>query len=70
MQTPCRTSLRCDHQSVELRRYRDQDREPVWRLHQVALEQAGGHLSGPWDDDLTMIRAGPFELVLFEKRIR
>ena len=29
----------------------------MWQLHQVALEQAGGHLSGPWEDDLTMIPA-------------
>ena len=29
----------------------------MWQLHHVALEQVGGHLSGPWDDDLTMIPA-------------
>jgi ribosomal protein S18 acetylase RimI-like enzyme len=42
---------------VRLRRYRDEDRQAVWELHTLALEQAGGHQKGPWDDDLGAIAA-------------
>ena len=39
-----------------LRRYRDEDREAVRQLHDLALEHAGAHGgSGPWDDDLDAI---------------
>ncbi|MDQ4048226.1 MAG: GNAT family N-acetyltransferase [Actinomycetota bacterium] len=41
---------------MRLRRYRDEDREAVWHLHNLALEHAGAHGgSGPWDDDLNAI---------------
>ena len=37
-----------------IRRYSPNDREVVWRLHDVALRDAGIHLGddGPWYDDL------------------
>ncbi len=36
-----------------MRRYRAGDREPVWRLHNVAMRGAGIHLGGgAWYDDL------------------
>jgi ribosomal protein S18 acetylase RimI-like enzyme/predicted kinase len=38
---------------LELRSYRDDDAEAVWRLHDVALDEAGVHGGrGPWEDDL------------------
>ena len=41
---------------MRLRRYREEDREAVLELHNLALEQAGAHLgNGPWDDDLAAI---------------
>ncbi len=50
-------SADCDDEAVHLRRYRDDDREAVWQLHNLALEHAGAHGgSGPWDDDLNAIR--------------
>lgn len=46
----------CDDEGVVLRRYRDEDREAVRHLHDLALEHAGAHGgSGPWDDDLDAI---------------
>jgi ribosomal protein S18 acetylase RimI-like enzyme len=42
----------------ELRRFRDEDAEAVWRLHDTALEDAGVHGGrGPWEDDLRDIPA-------------
>ena len=36
-----------------IRRYRADDRESVWRLHDVAMRESGIHLGeGPWYDDL------------------
>jgi ribosomal protein S18 acetylase RimI-like enzyme len=38
---------------LELRSFRDEDGDAVWRLHDFALEDAGAHGgSGPWEDDL------------------
>lgn len=45
-------------QVMELRPFRTDDAEAVWRLHNTALEAAdvhGGH--GPWEDDLQEIGA-------------
>ena len=43
---------------LELRSFRDEDGEAVWRLHDLALEDAGAHGgSGPWEDDLRDIPA-------------
>ncbi len=37
---------------MEIRRYRPNDQQRVWELHNVALDQAGANLGpGPWDDD-------------------
>ncbi len=34
------------------------DREPVWRLHNVALSTTDAHVgNGPWDDDLHQVEA-------------
>ncbi len=42
--------------TLHVRRYRTGDREPVWRLHDVAMRRAGIHLGeGPWYDDLNEI---------------
>ena len=41
---------------MEVRRYRPSDHDPVWELHNVALNEAGAHAgNGPWDDDLHRI---------------
>ena len=41
---------------MRIRRYRTDDREPVWRLHDVAMRGAGIHLGeGHWYDDLREI---------------
>jgi len=41
---------------MRLRRFREEDREAVWQLHNLALEQVGAHAgNGPWDDDLKAI---------------
>jgi ribosomal protein S18 acetylase RimI-like enzyme len=38
---------------LQIRRYRPQDHDAVWNLHNVALWQVGAHAgNGPWDDDL------------------
>ena len=43
---------------VRVRRYREEDRQAVWELHNLALEQTEAHLgNGPWDDDLGAIAA-------------
>jgi ribosomal protein S18 acetylase RimI-like enzyme len=43
---------------LELRSYQDGDANAVWRLHNVALREAGVHGGhGPWEDDLRDIRA-------------
>ena len=45
-------------EALHIRRYRPNDHEAVWRLHNVALNAAGAHAgSGPWDDDLHRIGA-------------
>ena len=39
--------------TLRIRRYRSDDREAVWRLHDVAMRGAGIHLGeGHWYDDL------------------
>ncbi len=39
-----------------VRRYRDQDCDAIWSLHNRALEAVGAHLgNGPWDEDLLRI---------------
>ena len=39
--------------TLRIRRYEADDREPVWRLHDVAMRGAGIHLGeGHWYDDL------------------
>ena len=44
--------------TLRIRRYEADDREPVWRLHDVAMRGAGIHLGdGPWYDDLREIEA-------------
>lgn len=41
------------HPPLQIRRYRQADKDAVWRLHNVALEQIDAHGgNGPWDDDL------------------
>jgi ribosomal protein S18 acetylase RimI-like enzyme len=41
---------------VLIRRYQAADREAVWELHNLALQEAGAHLgNGPWDEDLGRI---------------
>jgi len=41
---------------LTIRRYRDEDHDAVWWLHNLALQQAGAHAgNGPWDDDLHRI---------------
>lgn len=43
-------------QTLHVRRYKAGDREPVWRLHDVAMRGAGIHLGeGDWYDDLREI---------------
>ena len=38
---------------MRIRRYEAEDREPVWRLHDIAMRGAGIHLGeGSWYDDL------------------
>lgn len=38
---------------LTIRRYRPEDHDAVWELHNVALHQVGAHAgNGPWDDDL------------------
>jgi len=42
--------------TLRTRRYEADDREPVWRLHEVAMRGAGIHLGeGHWYDDLREI---------------
>ena len=44
--------------SLEIRRYRPEDKEAVWRLHNEALDEVGAHLgNGEWDADLHEIQA-------------
>ncbi len=39
-----------------VRRYRDDDHDAVWALHNLALDSVGAHgANGPWDDDLHSI---------------
>jgi len=43
---------------LEWRSFRDDDAEAVWRLHNLALDQAGAHGGrGPWENDLRDIPA-------------
>ena len=43
---------------LELRSFRNEDGQAVWRLHDLALEDAGAHGGpGPWEDDLRDILA-------------
>ncbi len=47
---------------MEVRRYRPSDHDPVWELHNFALNEVGAHAgNGPWDDDLHSIEAEYFE---------
>ena len=49
-------------QMLRIRRYKADDRQPVWRLHNVALHAVDAHGgSGPWDDDLHQIEAIYFD---------
>jgi GNAT superfamily N-acetyltransferase len=42
---------------LRIRRYEGGDREPVWRLHDIAMREAGIHLGeGSWYDDLHEIQ--------------
>jgi ribosomal protein S18 acetylase RimI-like enzyme len=42
-----------ERQNLHIRRYSQPDKQAVWRLHNVALEQIDAHGgNGPWDDDL------------------
>jgi tRNA dimethylallyltransferase len=42
-----------DTNRLEIRRYRDADREAVWELHRLGLAQTGTDIGrGPWEDDL------------------
>ena len=61
---------------MDIRRYIETDRDAVWELHQLALEDAGafgGH--GPWDDDLHRIESvylnnrGEFLVGMLEERL-
>lgn len=61
---------------MDIRRYIDSDRDAVWQLHRLALEDAGafgGH--GPWDDDLHHIESvylcnrGEFLVGMLEDRL-
>ncbi len=60
---------------LEIRRYQPADRDAVWRLHNLALNQVGAHGgNGPWDDDLHKIEAiyldgGEFLVGLLDGRI-
>jgi len=39
--------------ALEIRRYRPEDHDEVWALHNLALHHVGAHVgNGPWDDDL------------------
>jgi len=56
-----------------VRRYRDDDHDAVWALHNLALDSVGAHgANGPWDDDLHSIpsvyidAAGEFLVVLVD----
>jgi ribosomal protein S18 acetylase RimI-like enzyme len=43
---------------LQIRRYRDADRDAVWLLHDEGLHATGAHIGdGPWDDDLRQIQA-------------
>ena len=43
--------------SLEIRRYRPEDEEAVWRLHNEALAEVRAHLgNGEWDADLREIQ--------------
>ena len=43
---------------LRIRRYRDQDHDAVWALHNLALHDTGAHAgNGPWDEDLHQITA-------------
>lgn len=38
---------------MQIRQYCSEDKEPVWLLHNLALEGTGAHAgNGPWDEDL------------------
>ncbi|MDP9370116.1 MAG: GNAT family N-acetyltransferase [Chloroflexota bacterium] len=59
-----------------IRRYETRDRDAVWALHNLALEQVGAHAgNGPWDDDLHRIEdaylrvGGEFLVGLLGERI-
>jgi ribosomal protein S18 acetylase RimI-like enzyme len=60
----------------EIRRYRQDDADAVWDLHNLALEGTGAHLgNGPWDKDLKRIkevyldRGGEFLVGVLDGRI-
>jgi len=59
-----------------VRRYRDDDHDAVWELHNLALDSVGAHGgNGPWDDDLHSIpsvyidAAGEFLVGLVDRDI-
>jgi ribosomal protein S18 acetylase RimI-like enzyme len=60
----------------EIRRYRQDDADAVWELHNLALEGTGAHLgNSPWDKDLKRIkevyldRGGEFLVGVLDGRI-
>lgn len=61
---------------MEIRRYRESDKDAVWNLHNLALDSVGAHAgNGPWDDDLHDIESvylrnnGEFLVGILEGRI-
>jgi ribosomal protein S18 acetylase RimI-like enzyme len=47
---------------LRIRRYKPEDREAVWRLHNETLDEVGAHLgNGEWDDDLHGIEGAYLE---------
>ena len=61
---------------MNFRRYRDDDFEAVWHLHNEALSATGAHLgNGPWDEDLRSIKktyldnGGEFFVVVISNEI-
>lgn len=41
---------------MKIRRFQDNDKSAVFALHQLAMENAGGYLPGPWDSDFESIQ--------------
>jgi GNAT superfamily N-acetyltransferase len=61
---------------LTIRRYQAGDREAVWSLHNLALEEVGAHAgNGPWDEDVRRVEAtylgdgGEFLVGVLEGRV-